>query len=84
MDLTEIEHEIESTIQDASARVEPSRGHGDDDHLAARVVSPAFEGKSLVDQHEMVYDALGDRMTEEIHALEVKTYTPEEAPEGAG
>ena len=49
-----------------------------DDHLAALVVSPAFEGKSLVEQHELVYDALGDRMTTDIHAMELKTYAPEE------
>ena len=79
MNLDEIEQTIESAIPDASATVTQPRGPEDDDHLAARVVSPAFEGKSLVDQHEMVYDALGDRMTDEIHALELKTYTPEEA-----
>ncbi len=78
MDLTEIERLIESNIEDASAEVTQPRGQRDDDHLGAVVVSPAFEGMSLVDRHELVYDALGDRMTEDIHALEVKTYTPAE------
>jgi len=81
MDTEEIERLIESEIPDATADVFNPRGPEDDDHLAAVVVSPAFEGESLVDQHQMVYDALGERMTTDIHALELKTYTPEQAPE---
>jgi stress-induced morphogen len=76
MDLAELESLIESGIPDAEATVTRPRGPEDDDHLAAEVVSPAFEGKRLVEQHEMVYDALGDRMTTDIHALEVRTETP--------
>jgi len=78
MDPSDVEELIESELPEASADVAPSRGAEEDDHLAATVVSPAFEGESLVDQHEMVYDALGEHMTEDIHALELKTYTPEE------
>lgn len=40
---------------------------------------PAFVGLSLIKQHQMVYDALGDRMREEIHALSLRTLTPEQA-----
>ncbi len=69
---------IEEGIEDARATVHRARGEHDDDHLAAVVVSPAFEGKSLVAQHQLVYDALGEHMTRDIHALELKTYTPEE------
>ncbi|MFB6165224.1 MAG: BolA family protein [Haloarculaceae archaeon] len=69
---------IEEGVPDAEATVRPARGEHDDDHLAAVVVSPAFEGKSLVDQHQLVHDALGEHMTRDIHALELKTYTPEE------
>ena len=76
MDLAEIEDAIESAIPGAEATVTHPRGPEDEDHLAATVVSPAFEGKSLVEQHEMVYDALGDRMTTDIHALEVRTDVP--------
>ncbi len=51
---------------------------GDDGtHFEAVVVSPAFEGKSMVQQHQLVYGALGDRMRAEIHALSMKTYTPQ-------
>lgn len=51
---------------------------GDDDrHFKAIVVSPAFEGLSMVKQHQMVYATLGNRMqTDEVHALELKTFAP--------
>ena len=50
---------------------------GDDGtHFEAVIVSPAFEGKRMVAQHQLVYAALGDRMRAEIHALGMKTYTP--------
>jgi len=78
MDLEEIESLIEAELPGADAEVTQPRGPEDDDHLAALVVSPAFEGKSLVEQHELVYDALGDRMTTDIHAMELKTYAPDE------
>jgi stress-induced morphogen len=78
MDASDVEDLIESHLPEATAEVAPARGPEDEDHLAATVVSPAFEGKSLVDQHELVYDALDGHMTEDIHALELKTYTPEE------
>jgi stress-induced morphogen len=76
MDLAEIEDAIEASIPEAEATVTQPRGTEDDDHLAATVVSPAFEEETLVDQHEMVYDALGERMTTDIHALEVRTEVP--------
>lgn len=51
---------------------------GDDgQHFEAVVVSPLFSGKNMVQQHQLVYRALGDRMREEIHALSMKTYSPE-------
>ncbi len=50
---------------------------GDDGtHFEATIVSPAFEGKRMVAQHQLVYATLGDRMKAEIHALGMKTYTP--------
>jgi acid stress-induced BolA-like protein IbaG/YrbA len=51
---------------------------GDGRHFEAVVVSPAFRGKSRVQQHQLVYAALGSRMREEVHALSMKTYTPED------
>jgi stress-induced morphogen len=83
LEFEEIEDLIEDAIPDAEATVTRMRGDHDDDHLAATVVSPAFEGERLVQQHELVYDALGEHMTEEIHALDLSTYTPEEYEEHA-
>jgi acid stress-induced BolA-like protein IbaG/YrbA len=51
---------------------------GDGHHFEAVVVSDAFAGKSRVQRHQLVYQTLGDRMREEIHALSIKTYTPQE------
>ena len=50
---------------------------GDDgQHFEAVIVSPKFTGKSMIQQHQLVYLALGDRMREEIHALSMHTFTP--------
>ncbi len=81
MNAAEIEAAIEDAIEDAEATVNRPRAvdeQFEDAHYAAEVVSPAFEGKSLVAQHQLVYDALGEAMTTDIHAIELKTYTPEE------
>ena len=51
---------------------------GDGHHFEAIIVSPAFRGKSRVQQHQLVYAALGERMRAEIHALSMRTYTPED------
>ena len=51
---------------------------GDGQHFSAVIVSNAFAGKRPIQRHQLVYAALGDRMREEIHALSMKTLTPEE------
>jgi len=52
---------------------------GGGDHFQVLVVSPAFEGKGLVDQHQMVYGVLREALgSERIHALALKTYTPDQ------
>lgn len=51
---------------------------GDGHHFEAVIVSPLFRGKPKVQQHQLVYKALGERMREEIHALSMRTLTPEE------
>ena len=53
---------------------------GDGHHFDAIIVSAAFEGKRMLECHRLVYDALGDRMRSDIHALSMKTYTPENFP----
>jgi acid stress-induced BolA-like protein IbaG/YrbA len=51
---------------------------GDGHHFEAVIVSELFRGKNKVQQHQVVYKALGDRMREEIHALSMQTLTPEQ------
>ena len=53
--------------------------NGDGRHFDAIIVSEAFKGKSMIEQHRMVYATLGNKMqSEEVHALSMKTYTPEQ------
>ncbi len=73
----EIERLIKEGVPDAEVRLEDLAGDGD--HYAAYVVSPAFKGKSRVQQHQMVYKALGGRMGAELHALALQTSAPEGA-----
>lgn len=51
---------------------------GDGRHFFATIVSAEFEGRSRIQRHQRVYQALGDRMREQIHALSMKTFTPAE------
>lgn len=51
---------------------------GDGRHFEAVVVSAEFAGKSRIQRHQRVYQTLGDRMREEIHALSIRTFTPQE------
>lgn len=74
MSASEIETLIKAGIPDAEVRIEDLRGDGD--HYAAYIVSSAFEGKSRVQQHQMVYAALQGSMKEELHALAIQTSTP--------
>lgn len=78
MDTETVEGLIEEGVAEADAEVTTPRNPDDDAHFAAVVVSPAFEGESLVDRHQLVYDALDGHMTEEIHAIELTTHTPDE------
>jgi acid stress-induced BolA-like protein IbaG/YrbA len=74
MDPEEIRTLIEAGLE--TERVEVS---GDGRHFDALVVSPAFDGRSILQQHRMVYATLGDRFdTEVLHALALKTYTPQQ------
>jgi len=77
MNPADVEALIEKTLEDAEATVSYARGKHDEDHLEATVISPQFEGETLVNQHKLVYDALEGHMTTDIHALELSTYTPE-------
>jgi stress-induced morphogen len=75
MDASEIERLIKASLPDARVTIEDLRGDGD--HYAAHVVSAEFKGKSRVQQHQMVYQALGGRMGDVLHALALTTAAPE-------
>jgi stress-induced morphogen len=75
MDANEIESLIREALPDARITIEDLRGDGD--HYAALVVSAAFQGKSRVQQHQMIYKALRGRMGSELHALALQTSVPE-------
>ncbi|MDH5187961.1 MAG: BolA family transcriptional regulator [Rhodospirillaceae bacterium] len=75
MDAAHIESLIKEALPDAEVHIDDLRGDGD--HYAARVISKEFAGKSRVQQHQMVYDALQGRMGGELHALGLQTSTPE-------
>jgi acid stress-induced BolA-like protein IbaG/YrbA len=57
---------------------------GDGRHFQALIVSAAFAGKTRVARHQLVYSALGERMREEVHALSMRTLTPDEYREQGG
>ena len=70
---SELENLIKTGLPEADVTVK-----GEGDHFEAIVVSQQFEGRSMVQQHQLVYATLGDRMGGEIHALALHTYTPDE------
>ena len=65
---------IENTLPCELVRVEGDDGH----HFSAIIVSTEFRDKNMVQQHQLVYRALGKKMEQEIHALSMKTLTPEQ------
>ena len=64
---------IEQNLAESAVEIQ-----GDGQHFFAVIVCPAFAGKTRIQQHQMVYGALGDRMKSEIHALSMRTLTPDE------
>ena len=74
MQASEIERLIRARLPDAVVTIEDLAGDGD--HYRARIVSEVFRGMSRVRQHQLVYEALGDRMGGELHALALSTAAP--------
>jgi stress-induced morphogen len=74
MDANEIERLIKARIPDAEVSIRDLAGDGD--HYAATVISESFRGKSRVQQHQMVYDALKGQMGGVLHALALQTSPP--------
>ncbi|MEX2453718.1 MAG: BolA family transcriptional regulator [Rhodospirillaceae bacterium] len=77
MDPGHIEALIRESLPDAQVTIQDLAGDGD--HYAAHVVSDAFQGKTRVQQHQMVYQALQGRMGGELHALALQTSVPKSA-----
>ena len=75
MDAGEIERLIRARIPDAAVTIRDLAGDGD--HYAATVISEAFRGKSRVQQHQIVYEALKGEMGGKLHALALQTGVPE-------
>ncbi len=75
MEAHEIEALITKNIPDADVEIEDLAGDGD--HYAAHIKSTTFKGLSRVQQHQMVYDALEGKMTNELHALAIQTSVKE-------
>ena len=73
MQASELQALIKAGLPDAEVIVK-----GEGDHFEAVVVSRQFAGRTMVQQHRLVYAALGDRMGDEIHALALRTLTPGE------
>ena len=71
MSAAEIETAIRAALPDADVKITDLAGDGD--HYAATVASSAFKGKTRVQQHKMVYDALSGRMGGQLHALQLQT-----------
>ena len=71
MSASDLEHAIREAFPDADVTIKDLAGDGD--HYAAMVSSVAFKGKTRVQQHKMVYDALKGRMGGELHALALQT-----------
>ncbi len=76
IDIETLRSLIVKGIPDAQVRIEDLRGDGD--HYAAYIVSPAFEGKSRVQQHRMVFAALEGTMGTKLHALAIQTSVPQD------
>lgn len=73
----DIVSKIVAAIPDAEVDLKDLTGTAD--HWEATIVSASFDGKSLIERHRMVFDALADEMKGPIHALTLKTFTPDQA-----
>ena len=78
MNASEVQLMIEAGLPGAQVRVRSD----DDTHFEAVIVAPQFEGKRMIQRHQLVYGTLGPRMGRELHALTMQVLTPAEA--GAG
>jgi stress-induced morphogen len=75
MSPAEIERLVKESLPGAQVRIEDLAGDGD--HYRAHIVAEAFRGKTRIQQHQLVYQALGGRMGGELHALALTTSAPD-------
>jgi stress-induced morphogen len=75
MEAADIEHLIKQALPDAEITIRDLAGDGD--HYAANIVSASFRGKTRVQQHQMVYEALKGSMDKALHALALQTSAPQ-------
>ena len=80
MNSEQIQAMLETNLAGCTAQVISD----DNTHFEATVISEGFAGKRPLQRHQMVYDALGDKIGGDIHALSIKALTPEEADIGGG
>lgn len=71
-----IEEKIRAALSDAEIEIQDMTGTKD--HYRVLIVSPDFEGKNRIEQRRMVYDIFAEEMKGPIHALDMKTFTPQE------
>jgi stress-induced morphogen len=76
MTAAEIRSTLAGGLSESQVMVRDTTGGGD--HFEATIISPAFRGKSMVEQHRLVYSVLGAAVGREIHALALRTFTPEQ------
>ena len=76
MTANEIEELILKTFPNAKVVIDDLRGDGD--HYAAQIIADEFKGKTRVQQHQMVYNAMGGKMGKELHALALNTSVPKD------
>jgi stress-induced morphogen len=79
MSANEIEELILKTFPNAKIKIDDLRGDGD--HYAAQIITEEFKGKTRVQQHQMIYNAMGGKMGKELHALALNTSAPKEIKE---
>ncbi len=82
MPIEELQNMLESAFP--GGQIHLSSPQGDNNHFQLVVVSDRFDGKSMVEQHQLVYQAVGDAMREDVHALSLKTFTPGQWAQASG
>lgn len=77
MNFEELKALIQSNIEDAKVQITDLTGS--QDHLGLLVISDVFKGKMLIQQHQMIMDILKEKLKQELHAVQIKTMTHEQA-----